>query len=191
MLREAGYAQRTDPKQLTKLDPENGVEFFYLRRATSPCTSARAPSTSASPAATCCSTAAPRPRSRCSSGSAAPSSASPRAAGNASSEADLAGKRIATSYDGVVSRFLQERGIEATVIRLDGAVETSIQLGVADVIADVVETGSTLRAAGLEVFGEVILESEAVMITRAGGARRRASTCSCAGSRASSSPAPT
>ena len=52
--------------------------------------------------------------------------------------------------------------------RLDGAVETSVQLGVADVIADVVETGSTLRNAGLEVFGEPILESEAVLITRAG-----------------------
>jgi ATP phosphoribosyltransferase len=54
------------------------------------------------------------------------------------------------------------------VTRLDGAVETSIQLGVADVIADVVETGSTLRAAGLATFGEVILDSQAVLITRGG-----------------------
>src|SRR5436190_1602601 len=68
---------------------------------------------------------------------------------------DLAGKRIATSYVGVVRRHLEEHGVEADVIRLDGAVETSIQLGVADVIADVVETGSTLKAAGLELFGEV------------------------------------
>jgi ATP phosphoribosyltransferase len=83
---------------------------------------------------------------------------------------DLAGKRIATSYDGVVRRYLEERGIDATVTRLDGAVETSVQLGVADVIADVVETGSTLRQAGLEVVGDPILESEAVLITRAGGA---------------------
>ena len=58
------------------------------------------------------------------------------------------------------------------MVRLDGAVETSIQLGVADVIADVVETGSTLRAAGLELVGDVIMESEAVLITRGG---RRAS----------------
>ena len=79
----------------------------------------------------------------------------------------LAGLRIATSYVGVVRRFLDQRGIDATVTRLDGAVETSIQLGVADVIADVVETGSTLRAAGLATFGEVVLESEAVLITRA------------------------
>ena len=78
-----------------------------------------------------------------------------------------------------------------TVTRLDGAVETSIQLGVADVIADVVETGSTLRAAGLEVFGEPILESEAVLITRAGADPARASRCSGAGSRASWSRAAT
>ena len=82
--------------------------------------------------------------------------------------AQLAGKRIATSYTGIVQTFLDTRGIQAEVVRLDGAVETSIQLGVADVIADVVETGSTLRQAGLEVFGEPILESEAVLITRAG-----------------------
>ena len=87
--------------------------------------------------------------------------------------------------------FLEERGIDATVTRLDGAVETSIQLGVADVIADVVETGSTLRAAGLETFGETILESEAVLVTRGGDGARRASRSSGAGSRASSSPAPT
>jgi ATP phosphoribosyltransferase len=89
-------------------------------------------------------------------------------AGRFSEVADLAGTRIATSYVGVVSAFLTERGIDAEVVRLDGAVESSIQLGVADAVADVVETGSTLRAAGLEVFGETILESEAVLITRAG-----------------------
>ena len=68
----------------------------------------------------------------------------------------------------MVEDYLFRNGIDATVTRLDGAVETSIQLGVADVIADVVETGSTLRAAGLETFGEVILDSQAVLITRGG-----------------------
>ncbi len=87
--------------------------------------------------------------------------------------------------------FLEEHGIDATVVRLDGAVETSIQLGVADVIADVVETGSTLRQAGLEVFGETILESEAVLITAAAASRRPGWRCSGAGSRASWWPAPT
>ena len=79
------------------------------------------------------------------------------------------------------------------MIRLDGAVETSIQLGVADVIADVVETGTTLRAAGLETFGETLLESEAVLVTRgdAGECSPRASRSSGAGSKACWWPGPT
>jgi len=168
MLREAGYAQRTDSKQLTKLDPDNNVEFFYLRPRDIALyvgegtldvgiTGRDLLLDSGAKAEESLQLGFGRSKFRF--------AAMP---GTASAEADLAGKRIATSYDGVVQRFLQERGIEATVVRLDGAVETSIQLGVADVIADVVETGSTLRAAGLEIFGDVILESEAVMITRAG-----------------------
>ena len=81
---------------------------------------------------------------------------------------DLAGKRIATSYAGVLAAHLAEHGVEAEVVRLDGAVETAVQLGVADAIADVVQTGTTLRQAGLEVFGEPILTSEAVLIARHG-----------------------
>ncbi len=91
----------------------------------------------------------------------------------------------------MVRAFLEEKGVEAEVVRLDGAVETSVQLGVADVIADVVETGSTLRQAGLEIVGETILESEAVLITRAGAPCRPASRCSSGGSRACSWPGPT
>jgi ATP phosphoribosyltransferase len=82
--------------------------------------------------------------------------------------ADLDGKRIATSYSAVVEDFLAERGIAAAVVRLDGAVESSVGLGVADVIADVVETGATLRQAGLEIVTGPILESEGVVITRRG-----------------------
>ena len=77
---------------------------------------------------------------------------------------DLDGKRIATSYPGLLEKFLEEKGISARLIHLDGAVESSIQLGVADAIADVVETGTTLRKAGLHVFGEPILFSEAILI---------------------------
>ena len=82
-----------------------------------------------------------------------------------SSLADVAGKRVATSYDVLVREYLRAQGVEAITVHLDGAVESSVQLGVADLIADVVETGTTLRAAGLEVFGEPILASEAVLIT--------------------------
>jgi ATP phosphoribosyltransferase len=76
----------------------------------------------------------------------------------------LAGKRIATSYPVLVESFLAERGISSDIVTLDGAVESAVQLGVADAVADVVSTGATLRAQGLEVFGPVILESEAVLI---------------------------
>ena len=78
---------------------------------------------------------------------------------------DVQGKRVATSYDVLVRDYLAARGVEADTVHLDGAVESSVRLGVADLIADVVETGTTLRAAGLEVFGEPLLHSEAVLIT--------------------------
>lgn len=78
----------------------------------------------------------------------------------------LHGKRIATSYPGLLRSYLNERGISARLIQLDGAVESSIRLGVADAIADVVETGTTLRKAGLRLFGEPILLSEGILVQR-------------------------
>jgi ATP phosphoribosyltransferase len=170
ILREAGYRQRQDSKELTLLDTDNGVEFFYLRPRDIALyvgegtldvgiTGRDLLLDSGAAAEEVKPLGFGRSRFRF---------AGPR--GRFSGLDQLAGARIATSYSGVVREFLGQRGIEATVTRLDGAVETSIQLGVADAIADVVETGSTLRAAGLETFGEVILESEAVLITRAGGA---------------------
>jgi ATP phosphoribosyltransferase len=168
ILREAGYKQRSDAKRLTLTDVENGVEFFYLRPRDIALyvgegtldvgiTGRDLLLDSGAKAEEVLTLGFGRSRFHF----AAPT-------GTASGVEDLAGRRIATSYAGVVRRHLEERGIDATVTRLDGAVETSVQLGVADVIADVVETGSTLRNAGLEVFGEPILESEAVLITRAG-----------------------
>jgi ATP phosphoribosyltransferase len=79
---------------------------------------------------------------------------------------DINGKRVATAYPGLVSDFFKKNSISAEVVRLDGAVESSVRLGVADLIADVVSTGNTLRQAGLAIFGEPILVSEAVLITR-------------------------
>ncbi|SEQ95208.1 ATP phosphoribosyltransferase [Actinokineospora terrae] len=86
--------------------------------------------------------------------------------GDLTAVADLAGKRVATSYPGLVAAHLAEHGVEARLVRLDGAVETSVQLGIADAVADVVETGTSLRNSGLAVFGEPILRSEAVLIRR-------------------------
>jgi ATP phosphoribosyltransferase len=88
--------------------------------------------------------------------------------GSGSALEDFAGRRIATSFPGVVRAHLAQAGVEAEVVRLDGAVEIAIALGVADVIADVVETGTTLRQAGLEILGSPILESEAVLVRRRG-----------------------
>jgi ATP phosphoribosyltransferase len=166
MLREAGYKQRTDAKRLTLTDGDNGVEFFYLR-----------PRDIALYVGEGTLDVGITGRDLLLDSGAKAEEVMPlgfgrstfRFAGPAGRFTDLGqlqGTRIATSYVGIVQQFLTERGVEATVNRLDGAVETSVQLGVADVIADVVETGSTLAKAGLEVFGEPILESEAVLITR-------------------------
>jgi ATP phosphoribosyltransferase len=166
MLREAGYAQRSDPKQLSLTDSVNRVEFFYLRpRDIALYVGEGTLDVGITGRDLLLDSGAKAEESLQLGfgGSTFRFAAPPGVVGRSS---DLAGKRIATSYDGVVARWLEERRIDATVVRLDGAVETSVQLGVADVIADVVETGSTLRQAGLEVVGEVIMESEAVLVTR-------------------------
>ena len=64
--------------------------------------------------------------------------------------------------------LLDDAGLKASVVRLDGAVETACRLGVADAVCDVVETGTTLRAAGLRIIGEPVLTSEAVLVRREG-----------------------
>src|SRR6187431_982106 len=157
MLRESGYRQRQDAKELTLVDAENGVEFYYLRPRDIAITGRDLLLDSGAKAEEVLTLGFGRSRFQF---------AGP--VGEFTDIAQLAGRRIATSYVGVVRTFLEDRGIDASVVRLDGAVETSVRLGVADVIADVVETGSTLRQAGLEVFGETILDSEAVLITRGG-----------------------
>ena len=167
MLREAGYRGRRDPKELVLTDPDHDIEFFFLRprdiavyvgsgsldggitgRDLLLDSGAAAVESMALGFAASTFRYAARP-------------------GVARSVKDIAGKRVATSYAGLVATHLAEHGVTADVVRLDGAVETAITLGVADVIADVVETGSTLRQQGLEVFGEPILLSEAVLIQRA------------------------
>jgi ATP phosphoribosyltransferase len=90
-------------------------------------------------------------------------------AGSSMTLASINGQRIATAYPGLVDSYLTQRSITAKVVRLDGAVESSVRLGVADLIADVVSTGNTLRQAGLEIFGDPILVSEAILIKRPGG----------------------
>ncbi|MFF9205279.1 ATP phosphoribosyltransferase [Streptomyces sp. NPDC014986] len=168
MLHEAGYQQRRESKELRIVDPVNEVEFFYLRprdiaiyvssgrldigitgRDLLVDSGAKAEEILPLGFARSTFRYATRP-------------------GTATSVADLSGMTVATSYEGIVAKHLADHGIDASVVHLDGAVETAVELGVAEVIADVVETGTSLRNAGLEVIGEPIMKSEAVVIRRTG-----------------------
>lgn len=166
MLRESGYRQRSDTKELALTDTENGVEFFYLRPRDIALYVGEGTLDVGITGRDLLLDSGAKAEEVLTLGFGRSTFRFAGRAGEYTDLSQLAGKRIATSYTGVVRRFLEERGIEASVTRLDGAVETSIQLGVADVIADVVETGSTLRAAGLAPFGESILDSEAVLVAR-------------------------
>lgn len=169
MLREAGYRQRRDSRELVLPDPDNDVEFFFLRpRDIAVYVGAGTVDVgitgrdllldSASAATEHLELGFARSTFRF----AAP-------AGTMTDVSQVEGRRVATSYPVLVQAYLGEHGVRASeVVRLDGAVETAIRLGVADVIADVVETGTTLRAAGLEIFGEPLLRSEAVLVRRTG-----------------------
>ncbi|MFJ3991860.1 ATP phosphoribosyltransferase [Streptomyces sp. NPDC090032] len=170
MLHEAGYQQRKESKELVLVDPVNEVEFFYLRpkdiaiyvsagKLDIGITGEDLLIDSGVNAEVILPLGFARSTFRF--------AAKP---GTVSGLDDLAGKTIATSYEGIVAKHLAEAGVDASVVHLDGAVETAIELGVAQVIADVVETGTSLRNAGLEVFGEPIMKSEAVVIRRAGAA---------------------
>ncbi|OBG62213.1 MULTISPECIES: ATP phosphoribosyltransferase [unclassified Mycobacterium] len=164
ILAEAGYRRRTDSKDLTVIDPVNQVEFFFLRpkdiaiyvgsgQLDFGITGRDLVRDSDAPV---------RERLALGFGSSSFRYAGP--AGREWTTADLAGKRIATAYPHLVRKDLAERGIEATVIRLDGAVEISVQLGVADAIADVVGSGRTLSLHDLVAFGDPLCDSEAVLI---------------------------
>ena len=164
LMREAGYRVRRESKELVVVDAEQHIELFYLRprdiavyvgrghlevgiTGRDLLLDSEAPAVEVMQLGFGASTFryAARP-------------------GQATSVAELQGTRVATSFPGLVRKNLADNGVEASVVRLDGAVETAVTLGVADVIADVVETGTTLRNAGLAVFGEPILQSEAVLI---------------------------
>lgn len=168
MLREAGYLSAASARELVVVDADNGVEFFFLRPrdiavyvgsgtldlgitgldmlldsgapAVQVLTLGFAPSTFR--------VAVPR--------------------GGAQQVSELAGQRIATSYPGLLAAYLERVGIAAQMVKLDGAVENSVRLGVADAVADVVATGTTLREAGLVPIGEPLLVSEALLIRRSG-----------------------
>jgi|UniRef100_UPI00404B5B08 ATP phosphoribosyltransferase len=169
ILKEAGYRQRSDSRDLVLIDPENSVEFYYLRprdiaiyvgtgELEAGITGRDLLIDSGATSEEILSLDFGRSTFRF----AAP-------VGTNMKLADISGKRVATAYPGLVEDFLRKNALTASVVRLDGAVESSVRLGVADLIADVVSTGNTLKQAGLEIFGDALLISEAVLIKRAGG----------------------
>ena len=162
IFQEAGYRLRKDSRDLSFLDAKNGIEFFYLR-----------PRDIATYVASgdldlgvtgrdllMDSGAAVTERLGLDFGKSSFRFAAP------SGTADISGKRIATSYPKLLGDYLNAKKLPASIIELDGAVEGAIKLGLADLIADVVAAGNTLKQAGLAIFGDVIMDSEAILISR-------------------------
>jgi ATP phosphoribosyltransferase len=164
MLAEAGYTGRRDPRALSALDAKNDVEFFYLRpRDIATYVGSGALDVGITGRDLLIDSRSPaREIAALDFGGSTFRFAG--APGRFSTIDDLAGLRVATSYVALVGDFLARHGVQVTMVGLDGAVESAVKLGVADAVADVVSTGSTLRAQGLEIFGPVILESDAVLI---------------------------
>jgi ATP phosphoribosyltransferase len=167
MLHEAGYRQRKD-RELLVADPDSGTELFFLRPRdiATYVGSGRLDVGITGRDLLLDSGAAAEEILQL--GFARSTFHYAGRPGTGAGVEDLAGRRIASSYTGVVRAHLAAAGVEAEVVKLDGAVEIAIELGVADVIADVVETGATLRQMGLELIGAPILQSEAVLVRRRG-----------------------
>jgi ATP phosphoribosyltransferase len=168
LLREAGYLRGSGLRDLVVLDPANDTEFFFLRpRDVAIYVGAGTLDVGITGRDMLLDSGAPADELMAL--EFAPSTfrlAAP--VGTATAVADLAGKRVATSYPGLLGSWLGSQGLTAEVVRLDGAVENAVALGVADWVADVVATGGTLRQAGLEAVGEPILRSEAIVVRRTG-----------------------
>ena len=170
MLKEAGYATRRDSKELHVIDAENDIEFFYLRPRDIATyvgsgsldvglTGLDLLLDSRSPAQTV---------EDLRFGDSTFRFAGP--VGVFKSLSDLEGKRVATAYVNLVEDLLAKEGVSVSLVELDGAVESAVRLGVADAVADVVSTGNTLRQAGLEIFGPILLKSTAHLISAPGKA---------------------
>jgi ATP phosphoribosyltransferase len=169
MLHEAGYRQRKDRKELALIDAENHVEFFYLRPRDIAVYVGSGTLDIGITGRDLLLDSGARAEEIMRLGFGASTLRYAARPGTVTGVREFGGLKVATSFAGVVARHLAEHGVDASVVPLDGAVETAIQLGVDEVVADVVETGTTLRNAGLEIIGEPVLESEAVVIRREGG----------------------
>jgi ATP phosphoribosyltransferase len=168
MLREAGYPAAHGARELVVQDPDNDVEFFFLRPRDIAIYVASGQLDIGITGLDLVLDSGVETDTLLELGFAPSTFRFAAPAGTAATVADLAGMRIATSYAGLLGTRLAELGIEATIVKLDGAVENSVRLGVADAVADVVATGTTLKQAGLVVLGEPLLVSQALLVQRAG-----------------------
>ena len=168
MLHEAGYPAAHGARELVVQDPDNDVEFFFLRPRDIAIYVASGQLDIGITGLDLVLDSGVETDTLLELGFAPSTFRFAAPPGTAETVADLAGLRIATSYAGLLGARLDELGIEATVVKLDGAVENSVRLGVADAVADVVATGTTLKQAGLVVLGEPLLVSQALLVQRAG-----------------------
>jgi ATP phosphoribosyltransferase len=162
ILAEAGYRRRTDPKDLTVIDPHNHVEFFFLRPKDIAIYVGSGELDFGITGRDLARESRASVHERLALGFGSSSFRYAAPAGR-----DWTIEDLATAYPNLVREDLAARRIDATVIRLDGAVEISVQLGVADAIADVVGSGRTLNMHNLVAFGETLCDSEAVLIEQA------------------------
>jgi len=151
MLAEAGYRQRRDSRELVMVDPDNEIEFFYLRPRDIAVYVGTGTLDVGITGRDLFMDAQVEADELMPLGFGASTFRFAGPVGEFSDIQQLHGRRLATSYDGLLRSYLSDRGVEAKVVRLDGAVESSVRLGVADAIADVVETGNTLKAAGMDL----------------------------------------
>lgn len=168
ILKEAGYRQRTDTRDLVLVDQDNAVEFYYLRPRDIAVYVGSGELEAGITGRDLLIDSSAQAEELLSLDFGASTFRFAAPADKDWQVSDIAGKRVATAYPGLVEHSLNSLGITAHIVRLDGAVESSVRLGVADLIADVVSTGNTLRQAGLKIFGEAILTSEAIVIKRIG-----------------------
>jgi ATP phosphoribosyltransferase len=167
ILKEAGYKQRTDSRDLVLADSENSVEFYYLRPRDIAIYVGSGELEAGITGRDLLIDSAASAEEILALDFAGSTFRFAAPVDQKFTLASISGKRVATAYPGLVEKYLKDLKINASIVRLDGAVESSVRLGVADLIADVVSTGNTLRQAGLEIFGEPILTSEAILIKRA------------------------
>lgn len=184
IVADAGYRGRSHPRELSVVDDDNDVEFFHLRprdiatyvgqgRLDLGITGLDSVEESGSPADTVLALDVCRSVVRF----AAPLT-------SAWGLDDLPDTRIATSRPRLLRGYLARTRRHAEVVALDGAAEIAVQLGVADVVADVLPADRTLAGLGLRPVGEPIARSEAVLIERSPRADRADDGATAEGKRA-------